>query len=49
MVIVLFAIKNAWYKFVSKSVAAAAVFGTFRTTGELSHFFDLPNFPRVNV
>ena len=31
MVIVLFAIKNAWYKFVSKSVAAA-VFGTFRTT-----------------
>ena len=48
MVIVLFAIKNAWYEFVSKSVAAA-VFGTFRTTGELNHFFDLPNFPRVNV
>ena len=31
LLIVLFAIKNAWYKFVSKSVAAA-VFGTFRTT-----------------
>ena len=39
---------HSLYKFVSKSVAAA-VFGTFRTTGELNHFFDLPNFPRVNV